>query len=137
MPARFSCPRRTMRVREYFDRSRKTLRQLDKNGGHTMTDKRHTSRREFVASAISMAAVSCLPVGGIFGETPGHVKTPMAADGTNERNWRDEGIEDLTKSPHAKLHDIPVRAVTISGNFWARRREINVDRSIPTMHDLL
>ena len=102
-----------------------------------MTDKRHTSRREFVASAISMAAVSCLPVGGIFGETPGHVKTPMAADGTNERNWRDEGIEDLTKSPHAKLHDIPVRAVTISGNFWARRLEINVDRSIPTMHDLL
>ena len=52
-------------------------------------------------------------------------------------NWKDQGILNLTKSPHAKLRDIPVRAVTIQSGFWGQRREINVTRSIPTMHDLL
>ena len=56
---------------------------------------------------------------------------------TDSPSWKDQGIENLTKSPHAKLHDIPVRAVTIPSGFWASRREINVTRSIPTMHDLL
>jgi uncharacterized protein len=56
---------------------------------------------------------------------------------TDSPGWRDQGVENLAKSPHAKLRDIPVRAVTIAGGFWAPRREINVTRSIPTMHDLL
>jgi len=56
---------------------------------------------------------------------------------TDSPSWKDQGIENLTKSPYAKLHDIPVRAVTIPTGFWASRREINVSRSIPTMHDLL
>ena len=30
-----------------------------------------------------------------------------------------------------------MRAVTITGGFWGQRREINVTKSIPTMHDLL
>jgi DUF1680 family protein len=30
-----------------------------------------------------------------------------------------------------------VHAITIQSGFWARRREINVTKSIPTMHDLL
>ena len=54
-----------------------------------------------------------------------------------DQNWKDQGIENLTKSPHAKLRDIPVHAVTIQSGFWAQRREINVTKSIPTMHDLL
>jgi DUF1680 family protein len=56
---------------------------------------------------------------------------------TDSPGWKDQGIENLAKSPHAKLRDIPVRAVTITGGFWGPRREINVTRSIPTMHDLL
>jgi DUF1680 family protein len=52
-------------------------------------------------------------------------------------SWKDQGIENLAKSPHAKLHQIPVRAVTIKSGFWGRRRETNVTKSIPTMHDLL
>ena len=43
----------------------------------------------------------------------------------------------MAKSPHAKLRDIPVHAVTIQSGFWGRRREINVTKSIPSMHDLL
>ena len=30
-----------------------------------------------------------------------------------------------------------MRAVTITGGFWGQRREINLTKSIPTMHDLL
>jgi hypothetical protein len=56
---------------------------------------------------------------------------------TEAPGWKDQGIENLAKSPHAKLRDIPVRAVTITSGFWAQRREINVTRSIPTMRDLL
>jgi uncharacterized protein len=51
--------------------------------------------------------------------------------------WRDQGVENLAKSPHAKLRNIPVRAVTIKSGFWGGRREVNATRSIPTMHDLL
>lgn len=56
---------------------------------------------------------------------------------TDSPGWKDQAIENLAKSPHAKLRDIPVHAVTITAGFWAPRREINVTRSIPTMHDLL
>lgn len=39
----------------------------------------------------------------------------------------------LTNSPYAKLHSVPVRAVTIEEGFWAKRRKTNVERSIPPM----
>lgn len=52
-------------------------------------------------------------------------------------SWQDHGVENLIKSPHAKLRNIPVRAVTIKDGFWSQRRKINVSKSIPTMHDLL
>jgi hypothetical protein len=44
---------------------------------------------------------------------------------TDAPGWKDQGVENLAKSPHAKLKDIPVRAVTITGGFWRQRREIN------------
>jgi len=43
----------------------------------------------------------------------------------------------LDKSPYAKLHNIPVHAVTITEGFWGARRETNVDKSIPSMEKLL
>jgi hypothetical protein len=46
-------------------------------------------------------------------------------------------ILDLTKSPHAKLRNVPVSAVRINDGFWAARRKTNVERSIPTMLQLL
>jgi DUF1680 family protein len=51
--------------------------------------------------------------------------------------WRDEGIIHTTNSPHAKLHDVPIRAVTISDGFWAARRKTNVESSIPSMLELM
>jgi DUF1680 family protein len=51
--------------------------------------------------------------------------------------WKDEGILYVDKSPYAKLHNIPVHAVTITSGFWGARREINVNSSIPSMEKLL
>ncbi|HKE27210.1 MAG TPA: beta-L-arabinofuranosidase domain-containing protein [Bryobacteraceae bacterium] len=51
--------------------------------------------------------------------------------------WRDEGIIHTAKSSHAKLHDVPIHAVTISEGFWAARRKTNVESSIPSMLELM
>ena len=104
-----------------------------------MAEKGNISRRQFVASAISVAAASSLPVRPGFAEmvADGKAKSQAETTLTNAPGWKDQGIENLAKSPHAKLRDIPVRAVTITGGFWGPRREINATRSIPTMHDLL
>jgi DUF1680 family protein len=104
-----------------------------------MPEKGNISRRQFVTAAVSAAAISSLPGRRAFGEvaasaTPAQ-QTQVSL--TDSPNWKDQGIENLAKSPHAKLRDIPVRAVTITSGFWSPRREINVTRSIPTMHDLL
>ena len=112
-----------------------------------MAPAKELSRRQFVASAVSTAAIGSLPVNQLFASITKREPSPTAAarsgspsgndPGWKDPNWKDQGILNLTKSPHAKLRDIPVRAVTIQSGFWGQRREINVTRSIPTMHDLL
>src|SRR5215217_6798002 len=51
--------------------------------------------------------------------------------------WRSEGVLYLQRSPHARLKDVPVRAVHMGDGFWAPRRRVNVERSIPTLLQLL
>jgi uncharacterized protein len=104
-----------------------------------MGNKGSISRRQFVTAAISTAAVSSLPALPVFSEVRGNGNNmPQTAVAlTDAPAWKDQGIENLAQSPHAQLRDIPVRAVTITGGFWGQRREINVTKSIPTMHDLL
>lgn len=46
-------------------------------------------------------------------------------------------VLNLSKTPNAKLHSVPVSAVTINEGFWSGRRKTNVERSIPTMLELL
>jgi uncharacterized protein len=89
------------------------------------------SRREFVGTAISTAAVGALPIHSLLG-------SPMVAfAGGSTANWKDEGVLNLDNSPYAKLHSVPVHAVTITQGFWGARREINVNSSIPSMEKLL
>src|SRR3954469_5652283 len=97
------------------------------------------SRRRFLRSAISMTVASYLPGGDFLAQTvPGSSNSRQGdVSSTHTSGWQNEGIEDLTKSPHAKLHQVPIRAVTIKSGFWGRRRQANVAKSIPTMHDLL
>src|ERR1700683_3839671 len=52
-------------------------------------------------------------------------------------DWKNEGVLFLDKCPYAKLHNIPVHAVTITTGFWGARRETNVEKSIPSMEKLL
>jgi len=52
-------------------------------------------------------------------------------------DWRDQGILHLERSPHARLKNVPVRAFTMAEGFWTSRRKVNVERSIPTLLELL
>ena len=56
---------------------------------------------------------------------------------SSDPQWKDEGVLYVDKSPYAKLRNVPIHAVTVSAGFWGARREINVDKSIPSMEKLL
>lgn len=86
------------------------------------------SRRAFVSSGT--AAV-------VAASAAKNITTLGTASNSTPENWRDQGVLHLTNSPYAKLHNVPVRAVTINEGFWAKRRATNVQSSIPSMHDEL
>jgi len=107
-----------------------------------MNVKRKFSRREFVSSAVSASAISVLPyTQKLLGKFSGGIgareleQNPVSLMTTPA--WRDQGILNLSKSPYAKLHSVPVHAVTIEAGFWSPRRETNVNASIPSMGKLL
>jgi uncharacterized protein len=95
-----------------------------------MTKRSEISRREFVGSALTTAALTSLPLKSLMA-------SPRSSPELAGSDWKDEGVLFVDKSPYAKLHNIPVRAVTITQGFWGERREINVDKSIPSMEQLL
>jgi uncharacterized protein len=96
-----------------------------------MTKQSKISRRKFVGSAVTAAAAASLPWQNLMA-----FANPTAAFAAPPA-WKDEGILYVDKSPYAKLHNIPVHAVTITSGFWGARRKINVDSSIPSMEKLL
>jgi DUF1680 family protein len=104
-----------------------------------MSAKQHFSRRQFVSSALSAAAISVVPgTHNLLAGLPavkGVAKNPLTL--TASPTWRDQGILNLATSPYAKLRNVPVHAVTIEPGFWSPRRETNVASSIPTMGKLL
>jgi DUF1680 family protein len=96
-----------------------------------MTKRSQISRRQFVGTALSAATVSSLSMENFLAHSMAGGRTPSDPD------WKDEGVLHLDKSRHAKLHSVPVRAVTITQGFWSPRRVTNVDKSIPSMEKLL
>src|SRR4029077_6223975 len=68
---------------------------------------------------------------GSLGSVPAGT-APLDAAATS-LPWKDQGVLNLASSPYAKLHTVPVRAVTITDGFWSKRRKINVEKSIPSM----
>jgi uncharacterized protein len=103
----------------------------DKTLEDHMTNRTKLSRRKFVESAVTAAAVTSLPFEKLMTVTSGSRPSP------SDPAWKDEGVLFVDKSPYAKLHNVPVHAVTITQGFWGARREINVDKSIPSMEKLL
>jgi DUF1680 family protein len=87
------------------------------------------TRREFVSSAASAAALSALPLRTAFASD----QVPLSSNPP----WNQQGILNLAHSPHAKLQNIPVHAVTLHEGFWQSRRTANVQSSIPSMGKLL
>lgn len=106
-----------------------------------MSEKKEISRRQFVATGAVAAMFSKLPGMRNPGwPDRGRSDSGDQGDGApvpDDGSWRNEGVENLAKSPYAKLHNIPVQAVTIPSGFWAWRREVNVTKSIPSMYKLL
>lgn len=51
--------------------------------------------------------------------------------------WRDQGLLHLSASPHARLHPVPVRAVSLQPGFWKTRQDVTIGKSIPTLLELL
>ena len=96
-----------------------------------MKNETRISRRKFVGTTLTAATISSLPFKELLPAAWGGVARASAAD------WKDEGVLFVDKSPYAKLRNVPVHAVTISQGFWGARREINVDKSIPSMEQLL
>src|SRR5580700_1138380 len=97
----------------------------------SMSKRSKLTRREFVGAAVSAAAVSAVPAHSLLGASWGAGARASSSD------WKDEGVLFIDKSPYAKLHNIPVQAVTITQGFWGARRETNVEKSIPSMEKLL
>jgi len=101
---------------------------------------RNFSRRQFLTTAAASTAASVIarPViasasTNLFG-SPGSFDLGISGD---LLPWRDQGVINTSKSPYAKLHGVPVRAVTIEEGFWYKRRKTNVEKSIPTMREEL
>ncbi len=48
-------------------------------------------------------------------------------------NWRDEGVLYLDHSLNARLHTVPVQAVHLREGFWAERRRVTTQKSLPSL----
>jgi DUF1680 family protein len=53
-----------------------------------------------------------------------------------EQAWKNRPVLDTSKSPHAVLYGVPVSAVKIEDGFWAERRKVNVEISLPSLLEL-
>jgi uncharacterized protein len=84
-------------------------------------------RRQFVSAVTSAAAVSAFPP----------FARPLFAAEAPSTPWNEQGILNLARSPHARLRNVPVRAVTLEPGFWSARCAANVGKSIPSMGKLL
>ncbi len=92
-----------------------------------MSSTNDVSRRQFISTVASTAAMSYIARPELsFGAFQG-------SDSVGNLPWKDQGVLNLVNSPFAKLHSVPVRAVTIEEGFWSQRRKTNVNSSIPSM----
>src|SRR5438874_7269532 len=102
-----------------------------------MSSSKHVSRRQFLSTVASSTAAGVLAHPALSfasgGPLPGFFDIGAAAS----LAWQDQGVINTTNSPYAKLHSVPVRAVTIEDGFWSKRRKTNVARSISTMREQL
>ncbi|MBN2357791.1 glycoside hydrolase family 127 protein [candidate division KSB1 bacterium] len=61
----------------------------------------------------------------------------IIAYGQTERPIHDMGLISTSSSPNARLHDVPIRAVSLGDGFWLPRLQANQQHSIPELYQLL
>ena len=93
------------------------------------------SRRTFLSTTAAATAAIAIPGLGAGAARASFLGADTGA--TLAPDWKDMGVIATRKSPYAKLHSVPVRAVVIESGFWSKRREINVISSIPSMREEL
>src|SRR5579863_4284937 len=91
------------------------------------------TRRHFL-SLVPAASASMMGKGPAFLSSMDDASRPATQP---HEDWKNSGVLDLSRSPYAKLKTVPVSAVTIRDGFWQKRRQTNVESSIPSMHDEL
>ncbi|HEX4424251.1 MAG TPA: beta-L-arabinofuranosidase domain-containing protein, partial [Terriglobales bacterium] len=101
-----------------------------------MSSDRDVSRRRFLSTAVTTTAASFLAKPALSFAL-GNPSPETNAAASPILPWKDQGVLNLTNSPYAKLHTVPVRAVTIEEGFWSKRRKTNVESSIPSMRKQL
>ena len=105
-----------------------------------MAFSKHVSRRQFLSTAVSSTAGGILARPALSFAPGRHLGSAGLFDigaAGSKLAWQDQGVINTANSPYAKLHSIPVRAVTIDEGFWSKRRKTNLERSIPTMREEL
>jgi uncharacterized protein len=105
-----------------------------------MSSDRYVSRRRFLSTAVTTTAASLLARPALsfaLGSSASFSPAETGAAASPILRWQDQGVLNLTNSPYAKLHTVPVRAVTIQEGFWSKRRKTNVESSIPSMRSEL
>ena len=95
-----------------------------------MKIEQNISRRTFLSTTAAATAATALPA-----LWPGRARASYGGltGSTLDPDWKDMGVIATRKSPYAKLHSVPVQAVTIDTGFWSKRRVTNVESSIPSM----
>jgi hypothetical protein len=97
-------------------------------------------RRRFLkATVVSLGTSGVLRGGTVSPQGKQFLTRTAAASGLSGESptWQSAGIADTSASPYAKLHPIPIRAVSMGGGFWAERMRANVEKSLPSMLQLL
>ena len=98
-----------------------------------MNSQSSLTRRQFLSTAAAATAAAALPCGDFaFGQSSTPSSTPAL-----DPDWANAGIVATRNSPYAKLKSVPVQAVTIESGFWSKRRQTNVESSIPSMRQEL
>jgi hypothetical protein len=105
-----------------------------------MSSDHDVSRRRLLSAAATSTAASLLgqpllsfALGNLSSHSDRLARFQTGVDRASPLPWRDQGVLNLAMSPYAKLHTVPVRAVTIEDGFWSKRRKTNVESSIPSM----
>src|SRR6185312_3320362 len=86
------------------------------------SDRKGFSRRKFLSTAVASTAASLLARPAFSAALSSLTSNPSQtaafdAATTSTLPWKDQGVLNLANSPYAKLHTVPVRAVTINEGF--------------------